>query len=120
MAFERFYEERDLKSIKNKCTCYLYYDAILVLDDGSMITGIIEEVDDQNVGILVGQDMHVDEDEERDMSRQPMGYNRYNRYRRYGRRNYPINRINRVGLLPYPIYPVYPPYPIYPYPFFPL
>lgn len=70
MAFERFYEDRDSNSIKNKCTCYLYYDAILVLDDGSMITGIIEEVDDKNVGILVGQDMQVD-DEDYDMNRQP-------------------------------------------------
>lgn len=112
MAFERHYKDKDLDSIKNKCVCYMYYDAILILDDGAMINGIIVQVDDRNVGMLVGEDMQVNDD---DMNRKTD--NRYNKYRRYGRRNYPINEINRVGLLPYPIYPGYPPYPIYPYPF---
>lgn len=115
MDFERFYDDRNLDSIKDKCRCYMYYDAILILDDGSMVNGIIQEVDDMNVGILVGEDMQVDEE---DMNRQPnYGRNRHNRYRRFRRRNYPLGGINRVGLMPYPIYPVYPPFP---YPYYPI
>lgn len=95
----------------------MYYDAILILDDGTMVNGIIEQVDDRNIGILIGQDMQINEDD-KDMNRQPnRRYNRYNKYRRYRRRNYPIDRIYGVRPLPYPIYPGYPPYPVYPYPF---
>lgn len=137
MNFDRKYEMRDLESIKNKCTCYLYYDAVLVMDDGRMVNGIIEKVDDENVGMLVAEGMEVDEENamnnmgsnmnnsmnnpmnmNSNMSRQPRPG--FNRYRRYGRRNYPIGRINRVGLVPFPIVPpIYPPYPIYPYPPYP-
>ena len=118
MAFVRYYEEENSDSIKNKCICYMHYDAVLLLDDGTMINGIISKVDDENVSMLVGEDMQAD-DESENMNRQPEGrYNRYKKYRKYGRRNYPINRINRVLPVPYPIYPVYPYYPIYPNPFF--
>ena len=142
MNFNREYEMRP-DSIKNKCTCYLFFDAILVLDDGKMVNGIIEKVDDDNVGMLVAEDMQIDEENpmntpannamnnpmnnnsmnmNSNMSRQPRpGFGGYNRYRRYGRRNYPINRINRVGLVPFPIIPpIYPPYPIYSYPYPPI
>lgn len=110
MALEVFNDYGKSKSVQEKCKCYLFYHVVLTMNDGSIIDGIIEEANDNNIKILVGEDMVPDNN----MNRQPSGGNRFRRFRP---RNYPANRINNVGLYPYPV-PV-PIYPIYPYPFFP-
>lgn len=103
------------RPIMDQCKSYLTYHVILVLDDGSSLDGIIQEVSDSGVHMLVGEDMMVDESK-KTMMRQPPGG--FNRFRRFRHRNFPFGRINRIGLVPYPIYPLFPPVP-YPYPFYP-
>ena len=119
MSLEVVGSYRDLHSIKEECKTYLSYHAVLIMDDGSTLDGIIEGVDDNSdeIVVLAGEDVVIDDNNADNMSRQqPMGYNRPNRYRRFRRRRFPINRIIRLELLRYPfIYPIYP----YPYPFFP-
>ncbi len=118
MSLEVVGSYRDLHSIKEECKTYLTYHAVLIMKDGSTCDGIIEGVDDDDIIVLVGEDVVIDENEETNTRQQPMGYNRPNRYRRFRRRKFPMRGINRLELLRYPfIYPVYP-YP-YPYPFFP-
>lgn len=109
---------RDSNSIKEQCKCNLFYHVVLMMNDGRMMDGIIEEVNDDNITMLVGEDI-VDDLEDQGITRQPPGRpNRPNRFRRFGRRNYPINVIGGIGLLPYPyVPPIYPPYP-YPYPYY--
>ena len=113
---------RELSSIKEECKTYLSYHAVLIMSDGSTCDGIIEGVDDDSdeIIVLAGEDVMIDDDGDNMSRQQPMGYQRPNRYRRFRRRKFPINRINRLNPLRYPIiYPIYPyPYP-YPYPFFP-
>ena len=99
------------KSIEEQCKCYLFYHVVITLDDGSMVDGIIEEINGGNIRILIGQDMMEDKMNSSRQIGQP------NRFRRFMPGSYPINRINRIGLLPYPILPIYP-FP-YPYPYYP-
>lgn len=110
---------RDMNSIKEECKTYLSYHAVLIMNDGSTCDGIIEGIDEDEIIVLVGEDVIVDDNGEDDNRQRPMGFNQSNRYRRFRRRRFPIRGINRMELLRYPfVYPVYPyPYP-YPYPFF--
>lgn len=120
MALEVVGCYRDVDTVKEQCKCCLFYHAVLMMKDGTMMDGIIEEVNDDNIVILVGEDV-VNDESEKDMKRQPPGgFNRPNRYRRFGPRRYPIGGIGGVGILPYPVVPpIYPPYPYpYPYPYY--
>ena len=113
MSLEVFYNYRKSEdnSIIDMCKCHLFYHVYITLADGSVVDGIIREVNDDNIEILVAEDM---EDANDSMNRQPP---RRNRYRRYRPRRYRPNAIYNVGLVPYPIYPpvlFYPPFfPIY-------
>ena len=115
MSLEVVGSYRDLHSIKEECKTYLTYHAVLIMNDGSTCDGIIEGVDDDDIIVLVGEDVVIDDGD--NMSRQqPMGYKGPNRYRRFRRRPFPINAIAALALLRYPfIVPPYPYYPYYPY-----
>lgn len=109
---------RDLNSIKEECKEYSSYHAVLTMNDGSTLDGVIEGLADDDIIMLVGEDVIIGGNGDNMTRQQPMGYNRPNRFRRFRRRRFPINRINRLELLRYPyILPLYP-YP-YPYPYYP-
>lgn len=114
MALEVFnnYRASEENTMKGRCNSYRFYHVTIKMDDGSMMDGIIENVDGDNVTVLVGEDVMADENDG-SMSRQPYR----NRYRRYRPRNFPINRVIGLGLLGYPIVP--PIFPPYPYPYYP-
>lgn len=112
MALERFDYYRDLKSLQDECKRCLYYHAILTMSDGTTFDGIIEDVDDNSITVLEGEDVMEGESEgqEDDMRRPPYGYGRPRRkYRRFRRRRYPIGRLSKLALLPY-ITPISYPY----------
>ena len=111
--------DRNLDEIRQKCRSCLSYHATLMMDDGSTLDGIIEDIHGDNVTLLVGEDVMVDEDGSSMTRQRPMGF-MPGRFRRFRRRGFPMHRINMIRPVRYPfIYPIYPyPYP-YPYPYYP-
>lgn len=103
---------RDSESLYDECKrCISYYSL-------SMLEGIIEEVNNDSVNILVAEYVYEDDYKEEMNRQQSMEYRQRGGFRRFGRRNFPINNINRVRPVRFPyIIPFYP-YP-YPYPYFP-
>ena len=103
------------KKLYDDCKKHRYYQATLVMIDGSTFDGIIEDVDEDNVTLLVGEDVIDQEMEEQpDKQRQYGGYGPRRRQRRYRRRNLPLANLAQLALLSYIIPPAYP-YPYYPY-----
>jgi hypothetical protein len=83
------------------------------MTDGSVVDGIIEDVDNDSIVVLVGEDVMEQDDNEpnnqqRDFYRRPR-----RRYRRFRRRRFPLGNLAALSLLAYPFYA--PPYPYYPY-----
>ncbi|RXI96273.1 hypothetical protein DS745_21300 [Anaerobacillus alkaliphilus] len=100
------------------CHKYLNYHCSFTIADGSTFDGIIENVGQDGVTVLVGEDV-MDEPEQRENERQYYGYG-YDygygrprrRFRRFRRQVYPFPALATLALLPY-IFPQ--PYPYYPY-----
>jgi small nuclear ribonucleoprotein (snRNP)-like protein len=92
--------------IKHHCRKYMNYHVQAKMKDGSEVEGIITDMDENNVEMLVPEE--VDEEELND-NRQ-YGYGR-RRFRRFRRRRFPF--LNFLFFRPYPYY--YPYYPYYPY-----
>ena len=116
MALERNDYYRDLKYLHDECKRCMSYHTILTMTDGSVFDGIIEDVDNDRVVVLVGEDIMEQEGENQpDMQRQPYSYGRpRRRFRRFRRRNFPLNALAALSLVHYPyIAPLYPYY--YPY-----
>lgn len=118
MEFERDSYYSDLH---DKCKRCMFYHATLTMKDGSTLDGIIENVDNDRIIVLVGEDvMEPDDDNENDNHRQ-YGRRRYprRRFRRFRRQAFPLATLAALSLLPYPY--VAPPYPYYNpyYPFYP-
>ncbi len=113
MTLERIDYYRDLQSLYDQCKKNLYYHSILTMTDGSVVDGIIEDVDNDSIVVLVGEDIMEQDDNEpnnqqRDFYRRPR-----RRYRRFRRRRFPLGNLAALSLLAYPFYA--PPYPYYPY-----
>jgi hypothetical protein len=124
MALERDYYYVNLGDMHDQCQKHMYYHVTLVMTDGSTHDGIIENVDDNNITMLVGENvMEKEAENEPNQQRQYGGYGHfYNRPRfmRYRRRVFPFANLAELALLPYIAPPIYPyPYP-YPYPYYPL
>jgi len=105
---------RDLRNLQNQCTKYLYYHTTLTMTDGSSFDGIIENVDNDVITVLVGEDIvEMEIENQSGQQRQYYGYgNPRRRFRRFRRQTFPIRTLATLALLPY-IAP--PPYPYYPY-----
>ena len=114
MNFERDNCCCSSKDLHDECEKYLYYHATLTMADGNTFDGIIENVDQDRITVLVGEDvMDGQSGSQFDQQRQYQGYgNPRRRFRRFRRRNYPLSNLVALALLPY-IAP--PPYPYYPY-----
>ncbi|MGL5379995.1 hypothetical protein [Clostridium sp.] len=116
MSLEVVGSYRNSRSIKEQYKTYISYHAVLIMNDGTTCDGIIEGIDGDEIIVLVGEDVVIDEKGDNMNRQRPMG----GRFRRFRRNNFPMDGINRIDLIRYPfINPIYPyPYP-YPYPFFP-
>ena len=117
MALDRNFYYRELSNIQNECKKCLSYHCVLTMADGSMVDGIVENVDADNVSVLVDEDVDEEEIESKpadEQQRQYYGHGRRPRrkYRRYKRRVFPLANLAKIALLPY-IYPA--PYPYYPF-----
>jgi len=93
------------------------------MTDGSIIDGIIENVDTERITVLVGEDVmeRESENEEEADQRQYYGYGYgygppRRRFRRFRRHGFPLASLAALALLPYIAPLPYPaPYPYYPY-----
>ncbi|MDQ0220222.1 hypothetical protein ELQ35_11390 [Peribacillus cavernae] len=100
-------ENQDFRDVKIKIRQHINYHVIGHMSDGSKVDGIIEDMDDDGVTMLVGEDMYADTDEG---MRQFGGYGGgygggyRRRYRRYRRRRYPYNYFVFPFFVPYPYY----------------
>ncbi|WP_299094888.1 hypothetical protein [uncultured Metabacillus sp.] len=123
MTVEEFYyqDELDQRNLHDKCKRYMYHHVMMTMNDGSTFDGIIEDVNENGMTVLVGEDATEREDLEEDRQFYGYGYD-YNygrprrRFRRFRRRFFPIAALAALALLPYVYpypYPYYPPY--YPY-----
>ncbi|MDQ0899025.1 MULTISPECIES: hypothetical protein [unclassified Paenibacillus] len=97
---------------KTLCQRYLKYHVIAQMRDGSQFEGIIDDMDDDGVTMLVPEEVDGEE-RENDPTRQPYGQRRYRRYRR---QHFPFIHFVFPFFRPYPYYqPYYPYYPGYGY-----
>lgn len=117
MALEIHDYSRDSQSLHDECKDHMYYHVILTMTDGSIVDGIIENVDVEHITMLVGED--VMEQEDKNQSIQQRQYNPYGRprrrHRRFRRRRFPLADLAKLFIIPYP--PYISPYPYYnPYP----
>jgi small nuclear ribonucleoprotein (snRNP)-like protein len=110
----------NFRNVHDECKKNLYYHVILTLKDGKKIDGIIQNVDNENIDMLVGEDVMEGETESTtDMQRQGgYHYGPPNRYRRFRQRRFPFAALAGLSLLSYPYY-VQPPYPYSYYPYYP-
>ncbi|MBT2689768.1 small nuclear ribonucleoprotein [Bacillus sp. ISL-47] len=76
------------------------YHVIAQMKDGSQVEGIIEDMDDEGVTMMVPEDVEENE------SRIYGGYGGYGRrrYRRYRRRRFPFYAFAFPFIFPFPFY----------------
>lgn len=109
------YNESDYtRNLYDKCQKYLYHHVTLTMSNGSSFDGIIEDMGNDQITVLVGEDVMERESDELDDRQFYGGYGRprRRRFRRFRRQVLPLAFLTALSLLPYS-YPVYPPY--YPY-----
>ncbi|MGP7817106.1 hypothetical protein [Niallia sp. 01092] len=100
------------RSLYDQYNQHTGYHVMVTLQDGQTVDGIIENVDNNGVSMLVGEDVHEETDQP---DRQYGGGAPYRRrFRRFRRRFFPLAALTALALFPY----YYPPYP-YPYPYYP-
>lgn len=104
-----------------KCKKHMNYHVLMQTKDGNLMDGIIEEVDEHQVTMLVPEEVAGGEQGESVPQERQNGYGGgYGfrpRYRRYRRRSFPL--VDLISLYLYPYY--YPHYPYYyprPYPYY--
>ncbi|UOQ91592.1 hypothetical protein MUO14_13595 [Halobacillus shinanisalinarum] len=102
------------KPTYSKCEKYKYYHVLITLSDGASIDGIIVNVNDDGITVLVSEDVMVDDNgnevESRQFNDYGYGYGR-RRGRRFRRLAFPLAALASLALYPY--YRPYSPY--YPY-----
>lgn len=104
--------------MKGLCKKYMNYHVMGELNDGSQFEGIIEDMDDEGVTMLVPEEVDADQVESRygyggnydDYDYDGYGRPRRRRHRRFRRQRFPFFLLRRLLLYPY-----YYPYPGYGY-----
>lgn len=102
------YQQPMHSNVKHDCRKYMNYHVQARMQDGTGMEGIITDMDDQSVEMLVPEE--VDEEEVND-NRQQFGYGGgygRRRFRRFRRRRFPF--VTFVIVQPYPYYYPYSPY----------
>lgn len=107
---QRAFEPKD---VQNSCTKFMNYYVTAHLNDGSKVEGIIVDMEDDAVTMLVPEELDEDAIES---NRQFGGYGGYGgyrrRFRRFRRHRFPFSAFIFPFILPYPFYSPYP-YPYY-------
>ena len=98
------HDTRDSRDIMSKCSQYMNYHVIGHLSDGTNIDGIIEDMDDDGVTMLMPEEVDDDTD-----GRQYGGYGGYGggyrrRFRRFRRRRFPYSAFIFPFIIPFPYY----------------
>ncbi|SFG17068.1 hypothetical protein SAMN05216353_12635 [Halobacillus alkaliphilus] len=121
MADEKYmYQQAShMKPTYSECEKHKYYHVMVTLEDGSTVDGIIIDVKNDKVTMLISEDVMVDEKGEAQSSSsndRQFGYGGYGRRRarRFRRSVLPIAGLTALALFPY-----FTPYPYYQYPYYP-
>jgi hypothetical protein len=94
------HENQDLRDIQSKCKQFINYHVIGQMSDGSNVEGIIEDVDNEGVTMLVPEEVDDDSDDMR-----YGGYGGYRRrFRRFRRRRFPFRVFVFPFFVPFPYY----------------
>lgn len=96
MALKR--QDNSDRELRNECERLLNYHVKFIMNDGSQLDGIIDEVNDEGVVILVGEDVMENELNPQRKYRQPR------RFRRFRRRFFPFRSLATLYLLSYPFF----------------
>jgi hypothetical protein len=93
----------ELNDVKSKCRQYKMYYVIAHKRDGSHFYGIIDDVDDEGVTMLIPEEVTDDYD------RQFGGFGGYGprRFRRFRRQRFPFNFFLFPFFSPFPFYSPY-------------
>ena len=107
MDLERDDYYRNLQNLQDKCRRSISFHVIFTMTDGSVFDGIIEDVDNNRVTALIGEDVMEQDDDPADNQRQrrPKG-----RHRRFRRRQFPLGSLAALSLLPYPYFAPFVPF----------
>jgi hypothetical protein len=94
--------QNDFRNVQNTCQKYMNYHVIGQMADGSQVEGIIEDVDDDGVTMLVPEVVEEDTADDRIYG----GYGGYGRrrFRRFRRRRFPFFVFVSPFIYPYPYY----------------
>ena len=99
MVMDRI-DYNNMRNSQSEFQKYLYYNVTLIMSDGGIFDGIIENVEQDRIVMLVGEDvMDLDDNEDTyDENRQHgnVGFNRRPR-----RRFFPFANVVALQLLPY-------------------
>jgi hypothetical protein len=95
-------QTQGISDVKNQSMQYMNYHVIGQMSDGSQVEGIIEEVDDEGVTMLVPENIEADE-------RIFGGYGGFGgygrrRFRRFRRRRFPFSFFIFPFFFPFPYY----------------
>ncbi|AGF56442.1 hypothetical protein Cspa_c26770 [Clostridium saccharoperbutylacetonicum N1-4(HMT)] len=109
MELDEINYSNNMRNLQSKCQKYLYCNVSLIMSDGSIFDGIIENADQDRIVMLVGEDaMDLDDndndneynyDEKRQYGN--VGFHRRprRRFRRFRRRFFPFANIAALELL---------------------
>jgi hypothetical protein len=95
-------EDQDFRDAKRQCQKYMNYHVIAQMKDGSQVEGIIEDMDDEGVTMMVPED--VEENDSRTYGYGGYGGYGRRRFRRYRRRRFPFYVFAFPFIFPYPFY----------------
>ncbi|MGP4076745.1 small nuclear ribonucleoprotein [Halobacillus sp. K22] len=105
-----------MKPTYSQCEKHKYYHVMVTLEDGNTVDGIIIDVKNDKITLLISEDVMVDENGESLSSNdRQFGYGGYGRRRarRFRRSVLPIAGLTALALFPY-----FTPYPYYQYPYY--
>jgi len=94
-------EFNDYRNIMDTCQRYMNYHVVGQMSDGTQMNGILQDMDDEGVTMLVPEDIDDDSDDMRFG-----GYGGYGRrrFRRFRRRRFPYNVFIFPFFFPFPYY----------------
>jgi hypothetical protein len=94
-------ENRDYRNIMNTCQRFMNYHVVGQMSDGSQMEGILTDMDDEGVTMMVPEDV---EDDSEDMRYGGYGGYGRRRFRRFRRRRFPYNVFVFPFFFPFPYY----------------
>lgn len=99
-------QDQDFRNAKKQCKKYMNYHVIAQMKDGSQMEGIIEDMDDEGVTMMVPEDVEANETRTFGGFGGYGGYGGYGRrrYRRYLRRHFPFYAFAFPFIIPFPFY----------------